>query len=73
MKFIPYIDQHDITHHVDVSQVMYTETAMLGPHDEEGNPSITGTRICLATQVGGYVFSKEPPEVIWPRILEALK
>jgi hypothetical protein len=52
---------------------MYTETAMLGPHDEEGNPSITGTRICLATQVGGYVFSKEPPEVIWPRILEALK
>jgi hypothetical protein len=73
MKLIPYIDQHDITHYVDVSQVMYTETAMLGQHNEDGNPPIAGTRICLATKVGGYVFSKEPPEVIWPRIHEALK
>ena len=72
MKFFSYIDKHDIEHHVDVSNVMFTEAFPLGPPDENGEYSIVGTRICLATNVGGYVVSKEPADVIWDRISKAL-
>lgn len=73
MKFISYVDKHDIEHQVDVSQLMFTETFPLGVPDEEGVFPIMGTRICLATKAGGYVVSKEPAEVIWKRISKALE
>lgn len=72
MKFIPYIDEHDIEHHVDVSNIMFTETFPLGSPDENGVFPIMGTRICLATKVGGYVISKEPAHVVWDRVSKAL-
>ena len=73
MKFISYVDKYDIEHHVDVSQIMFTETFPLGVPDEEGVFPIMGTRICLATKVGGYVVSKEPADAIWKRISKALE
>ena len=73
MKFMHYVDQYDITHYIDVSEVMATDTFPLGVPDENGVFPEMGTRICLKTKVGGYVISKETPEVLWPRIREALK
>jgi len=72
MKLIPYIDSHDVQHFVDVTNVMFTETCIFAVEGEPDTPHIKGTRICLDVQSAGFVFSKEPPEVIWDRIHKAL-
>tara|TARA_B100000035_G_scaffold284208_1_gene266976 strand:- start:690 stop:914 length:225 start_codon:yes stop_codon:yes gene_type:complete len=73
MKLIPYTDQENRTHYVDITNVMFTESFPIGPPDENGNFESIATRICLATKVGGYVVALETPEVIWERIHTALK
>lgn len=72
MKIMPYIDRFDVQHFIDVEKVMFTETCIIAVDGEPDAEPLKGTRICLDTQNAGFVFSKEPADVIWDRINKTL-
>lgn len=72
MKLIPYTDHHDVQHFIDISKVMFTDTFIIAIDGEPDAEPIKGTRICIDSGQGGYVYSKEPSDVIWDRINAAL-